>query len=286
MRLSSTHQNEFGETQGIALFPYFGTEITVICRKGVSPEYTEKCLKYLEEVDEELILQICKYAEFFLKDTLENTSVGDLEDGEAFPYDNLLDLLQYFRFDTLYIDKPPQDIAESPEVHVLNLSGGCEWREDDGIQCLVKDGEVLYLGDFYVLNIWQNNYSENYYGNYVLYESLCERRKKWPKLTAEDVKGIEIGRTQRFFDHWNTRNPRMTHKLKTFADALALKENLDFKGAIEALEDSYLYQLMNEYPQLLEESIDFWYECFCIEKEKDPGALMQYICENIEWDMF
>lgn len=285
MRLSSTHQNEFGEIEGTALFPYFGTEITVVCRKGVSFEYAEKCLKYLEAVDKELILQICKYAEFFLKDTLENTSVGELGESEAFPYDDLLDLLQYFSFDTLYIDEPPRDIAGSSEINVLNLSGGCAWR-DDGIQCLVKNGEVLYLGDFYVLDIWQNNYSENCYGNYVLYESLCERRKKWPKLTAEDVKGIDIGRTQRFFDHWNNRNSRMTHKLKTFADTIALKEKLDFKEAVEALEDSYLYQLMNEYSQLLEESIDFLYECFCIEKEKDPGALMQYICENIEWDMF
>lgn len=52
-----------------------------------------KCLKYLGEVDDTLILQICKYAEFFLKDTLENTSVGEPEDGEAFSCFNPLDLL-------------------------------------------------------------------------------------------------------------------------------------------------------------------------------------------------
>lgn len=285
MRLRNTYKNEFNEIEGITFFPYFDKEITVVCRKGVTPEYAEKCLKYLEEVDDALILQICKYAEFFLKDTLENTSVGELEDGEAFPYDNPLDLLRYFSFNTLYIDEPPESIAESSEMNVLNLSGSCDWREDDGIQCLVKDGEVLYLGGFEVLNVWCD-YSENYYGNYVLYESLCEKRKKWPKLTAEDVKGIDVGRTQRFFDYWNTRAPRMTYRLKTFIDILSLQETLDFKGAVEALEDSYLYQLMKEYPQLLEESIDFWYECFCIEKEKDIGELMAYICENVEWDMF
>lgn len=46
MRLSSTHQNEFGEIEGTALFPYFGTEITVVCRKGVSFEYAEFFLRY------------------------------------------------------------------------------------------------------------------------------------------------------------------------------------------------------------------------------------------------
>lgn len=285
MRLRNIYKNEFNEIEGIAFFPYFDKEITVVCRKGVTPEYAEKCLKYLEEVDDALIFQICKYAEFFLKDTLENTSVGELEDGEAFPYDNPLDLLRYFSFCTLYIDEPPESIAESSEINVLNLSGSCDWREDDGIQCLVKNEEVLYLGDFEVLNVW-HDYSENYYGNYVLYESLCEKRKTWRKLTTEEAREINVGRTQSFFDYWNARDHLKTHKLKNFVDTLALNENLDFKGAIEVLEDSYLYQLMKEYPLLLEESIDFWYECFCIEKEKDTGELMAYICENVQWDMF
>lgn len=76
MRLRNGYKNEFGDMEGTAFFPYFNKDITVICRDGVSAEYVEKCLKYLEEVDETLILQICKYAEFFLKDKLENTSIG------------------------------------------------------------------------------------------------------------------------------------------------------------------------------------------------------------------
>lgn len=263
MRLKNTYLNECNEIEGIAFFPYFKKEITVVCCKGVTPEY----------------------AEFFLKDTLENTSVGELEDGEAFSYVNPLDLLQYFSFNTLYIDEPPEFIDQSSEINVLNLSGSCDWREDDGIQCLVKNGEVLYLGDFEVLNVW-SDHSKNYYGNYVLYENLCEKRRTWRKLTVEEAREIDVGRTQRFFDHWNAKDRLKTHKLKKFVDILASKEKLDFKNAIEVLEDSYMYQLMNEYPQLLEESIDFWYECFCIEKEKDIGELMAYICENIQWDMF
>ncbi len=78
MLLKNSYKNEFGETEGTAFFPYFNKEITVICRKGVSPEYAQKCLKYLAEIDEGFILQICKCAEFYLKDTLENTSIGEL----------------------------------------------------------------------------------------------------------------------------------------------------------------------------------------------------------------
>ena len=78
--------------EGTAFFPYLNKDITVVCRKGVSCEYTEKCLEYLEEMADALMLQICKYAESFLKDTLENTSVGELGDEETFPYDSLMDL--------------------------------------------------------------------------------------------------------------------------------------------------------------------------------------------------
>ncbi len=98
----------------------------------------EKCLKYLEEVDEDLILQICKYAEFYCKNT----------------------------FETLYIDEPPAS-AEGP-CKVLNLSGGCDWEEDEGIQCLVKNGEVIFLGGFNAWSVWRD-YSRDYIGNYVLY---------------------------------------------------------------------------------------------------------------------
>lgn len=134
----NSYKNEFNEIEGTAFFPYFHKEITVICRVGVSFKYVEKCLKYLEEVDEKLILQICKYAEFYLKDILENTSIGELYYGgeEAFPHESLLALLKYFDFEILYIEEPPASIADSFEV--LNLYGDCDWREDEGIPRAVR----------------------------------------------------------------------------------------------------------------------------------------------------
>lgn len=43
---------------------------------------------------------------------------------------------------------------------------------------------------------------------------------------------------------------------------------------------------MKEYPELLEESIDLWYECYCIEKEKDVGELVMHISKNCQWNLF
>lgn len=284
MRLRNSFINEFDQMEGTAFFPYLNKDITVICRKGVSSEYTEKCLEYLEEVDDVLMLQICKYAEVFLKATLENTSVGDLGDEEAFPYDDLPDLLQYISFETLYIEEPPESIKDASEAKVLNLTGGCEWWEDEGLQCLVRDGEVIYLGYFEDLSVW-GDYSEMYIGNYVLYESYRERLLEYKKNIAVKT-GDGQTRTQSFYDHWNEKGSLIRQKVTDLVNHISAKESISFGEAVVALEDTYFYQLMNEYPQILEENNDFWYECYRVEKETDAGELMRYICENCEWDLF
>ncbi|MDE7478439.1 MAG: hypothetical protein K2M91_10900 [Lachnospiraceae bacterium] len=281
MLLKNRYKNEYNEIEGTAFFPFFNKDITVKCRKGVSLEYAEKCLHYLEKVDEKLILQICKYAEFYLKDTLENTSIGELyyDEKEPFPHDDLLDLLQYFQFEILYIEEPPAPFADSFEV--LNLYGGCDWQEYEGIQCLVKNGEVIFLGGYNSWSVW-NDYSKDYIGNYVLYE----RRDELRKMAAEKTEQENYWRYRRFA-RWRSKGLSAVHKLENFSDVvLASKENVDPKEATKILEDTYLFQMMNEYPKLLEESIDFWYECYCIEKEKDIGELVMYISENCQWNLF
>lgn len=284
MRLHDTFINEFGQTEGTAFFPYLDNDITVICQKGVSPEYAEKCLGYLEEMDDALMLQICRYAELFLKDTLENTSVGELGDEEAFPYDDLPGLLQYISFETLYIEEPPESMEDAPEIKVLNLTGGCDWWEDEGLQCLMRDGEVIYLGYFADLSVW-GDYSEMYIGNYVLYESY---RKRLLEYKRNMVVKTDDGQTraQKFSDHWNEEGFPFRHKIIDFVNRIAAKEGISFGEADLILVDTYFYQLMDEYPQILEESLDFWYQCYCVEKETDAGELMRYLCENCEWDLF
>jgi len=282
MRLKNIFTNEFGQTEGTAYFPYFDRDITVICREGVPLEYAESCLAYLEEVDETLILQICKYAEYFLKDTLENTSVGELDDEESFPYEKPLDLLQYMSFETLYIEKPSESIENSDQIKALNLSGGCDWWEDEGLQCLVRDGRVIYLGYFGDLSVW-GDYSRMRIGNYVLYESHRESLQK-PENKAPQLSETHM-QTQQFYDYWNGKGHQVTQKINHLRDRIAAREQISPGEAIRVLETTYLYELMKEYPQLLEESVDFWFECYCIEKETDMGEMVCHICENCEWDM-
>ncbi len=286
MRFKNSFKDEFGRTEGTAFFPYFNKEITVICKEELPSEYIERQLGYLEQVDEALMLQICKYAEFWLKDVLENTSAGEGPEGEeAFPYDSPLDLLQYFGIHTLYIENPPESIPGSDEMSVLNLSGYCDWWEDEGLQCLVRDGKVIYLGYFEDASVWAD-YSRIEVGNYVHYEALRERLEKAKKpVIAEDWKPSEA---QLFHNKWSGHEAgsRLSSKMMKFIQYISQKENVSVGEAIIILEGLCLYQIMNDYPQFLEESFDFWCECYCVEKESDAGELMRYICENGEQDLF
>ena len=280
MLLKNSCRNEYGEIEGTAFFPYFHKDINVVCRKGTSIEYTEKCLEYLQKADERLILQICKYAEYYLKDVVQTTSIGELYyyDEEPFPHDKLLELLQYFSFEILYIEEPPEAAYDSSEV--LNLYGGCDWEEDHGIQCLVRNGKVIFLGGYNNLSIWED-YDEEYFFNYVFYEKRDEFWKMAANKAAED--NWQIKR----FVRWRSKGLLAAHKLENFTDTILVsKENVTPKEATKIFENTYFFQLMHEYPKLLEESMDFWLECYCIEKEEDIGELVRFICENCEWNMF
>ena len=133
--------DEFDRMTGYAEFPYFHKQIEVVCEEGVTAEYAARSIRWLAEVDEALVREICQYALYYLQDELESTSKGELLDEEIQHIQEPLEILRYMEFSGLDIKLPNE-----PEIPVLNLSGGCDWQEDEGLQCLIKNGHVVYMG--------------------------------------------------------------------------------------------------------------------------------------------
>ena len=52
------------------------------------------------------------------------------------------------------------------KVRVLNLIGWCDWDEENGIEWLIKEDEVVYVGANDWVNIWYSPYEDNLF-NYV-----------------------------------------------------------------------------------------------------------------------
>ncbi len=266
--LQDVHQDEFGRTAGMALFPCFQREIEIFCDSGVSPEYVQKSLEWLREVDGKLMEKICKYASYYLQDELENTSVGELMDEGAQHLESPMDVLNYMEFSFLNIEMP-----ENPNLPVLNLGGGCDWREE-GLQCLIVDWKVVYLGSWNDYSVWWTHYldDDQYLSNYVLYERRAELQAK----VAERLKQ----EPPEPFPHLEIPMNAPIRKFVEFD--LALMEKCTSKEAWTKIENMLLFEFMKDYPKLLEESFDFLYCCYCIERDRGPGDMAQHLAENTD----
>lgn len=167
--------DESGRVTGYAEFPYFHKQIEVTCDEGVTAEYVAQSIRWLAEVDEALVREICQYALYYLQDELESTSKGELQGQDIQHIQEPLEVLLYMEFDSLDIKIPKE-----PEIPVLNLSGGCDWQEDEGLQCLIKNGRVVCMGSWNDEDVWDERLlnDDKYLSNYVLYPKREELRQK------------------------------------------------------------------------------------------------------------
>lgn len=272
MGIKDVREDEFGGMVGTAWFPYFGKEIEVRYDQEVPLEYVEKSILYLSSVDDRLMLEISKYALFFLQDLLENTSVGELLSEELLHIEHPLEVLKYMDFSFLTIDMP-QDV----NIPTLNLGGGCDWAESEGLQCLIRNDEVIYLGMWNDWSVWYDSYSDDYLGNYTLYEkreSLQSIEKEKEEIDEEISCRPQL------------QSPMILNIWIFVEQFLTAKENCSIKEAWALMEKTYLLQWMQEYPDLVKESKDFLYQCFSTEREKGAGELALLISENCDWNMF
>ncbi len=262
-------EDEFGNMCGFAPFPYFQRNIEVTCEDGVTPEYAAKSLQWLAQVDEALIREICQYACYYLQDTLECTSVGELLDEEIQHIQDPMEILRYMDLGMLHISEPLD-----PGIPVLNLSGGCDWREDEGLQCLIREGRTVYLGSWSDLDIWRSPClgEENYLFNYIYYPRRDELRARTAERLAEHpvkvIPHLEIP---------------MSSPLRHFIEGpFARLEGCSEEEAWARIENTLLFEFLQEYPRLMEESDLFRHRCFCMERDQGPGEMAQYLAEHCD----
>ncbi len=262
-------EDEFGNMCGFAPFPYFQRNIEVTCEDGVTPEYAAKSLQWLAQVDEALIREICQYACYYLQDTLERTSVGELLDEEIQHIQDPMEILRYMDLGMLHISEPLD-----PGIPVLNLSGGCDWREDEGLQCLIREGRTVYLGSWSDLDIWRSPClgEENYLFNYIYYPRRDELRARTAERLAEHpvkvIPHLEIP---------------MSSPLRHFIEGpFARLDGCSEEEAWARIENTLLFEFLQEYPRLMEESDLFRHRCFCMERDQGPGEMAQYLAEHCD----
>ena len=127
-----------------------GDEIEIyVPHENVSGEYINKCVRHLKNLPEDTLSTICeaakRYCLFFIELCMD--AAGERFDPADFPPVDkdtpAGEMYKYFNISTVEFEVP-----ENADIPALNLSGGCEWEPEHGIQICILGDKLVYLGGF------------------------------------------------------------------------------------------------------------------------------------------
>ena len=118
------------------------TEIDVDLYGDVPIEYAEKCVEAMNSMSEDLVDAICRAAKQYCLEYLD--AVGGAELNEI----NL----------TIPVNEntPPREMLK------YQLSGNCDWEEEHGIEIVILDDRLVYLGEFTDESPWTDHSEESW----------------------------------------------------------------------------------------------------------------------------
>ena len=150
-------ENQVGFMEGTFFSELFGYDITVWYEKDIPLAYIEKNIEYFNNLDQEIVLNICsalkRYYEFYqdeYPDVCEECEYihGDvLKNYEVDPKS----ILECIHLGTYEFNKCK---TEDEDIPVLNLGGDCDWTGDSGVRIAAKNNQLLFVGSWCNLNLW------------------------------------------------------------------------------------------------------------------------------------
>lgn len=123
--------------EGEVLLPLFGKFVRFSSDDADGIDYVEQCAAYVNNLDERLIQALCEASIRYCNDFLDVTGQ------EPMKFDTPRDVLRRVSPNMLII--PDEEIPGTPVFHMeLN----CEWEIEHGMEWIVRDSRVLYVGAF------------------------------------------------------------------------------------------------------------------------------------------
>ncbi len=144
-------------------------EIDVDVYDDVSLDYVEKCAESMNSMPDTLVDAICRAAKKYCLDFLD--AIGGAEENDielTVPVDENtqpIEMLKCFDAGTLLVD-PPMD----PSKAGYHLSGNCDWEEEHGIEIVILDDKLVYLGEFSDESPWIDHSNQSWNSAAGIYE--------------------------------------------------------------------------------------------------------------------
>ncbi|OPH62188.1 hypothetical protein BC351_00865 [Paenibacillus ferrarius] len=151
--MKNIRNTEYGLV-GEMYFSLFDRNIEVSIDDELMIEYANICAEYLNSLNDEVINQFClaaiRYCNEFLSD------IGEDEIG----FNKPSDVLTLIKPKSLTVPDPQNGLEP-----VIDMELDCEWEEEHGMELIIRNDTVLYVGAYYGENPWgdyTNKKSWNY----------------------------------------------------------------------------------------------------------------------------
>lgn len=135
--ITDIKKTDLYNVEGKCTFLLFNQEIDVYVEDGSSIAYAETCVQYLNTMPNELITQLCEASLRYANDF--NEAVGD----EPLIVKKPTDILQHISPGSVIIPEP-----ENENQPAFSLSLSCSWEEEHGLEWVIRDGKLMYVGAF------------------------------------------------------------------------------------------------------------------------------------------
>ncbi|MDP7017186.1 MAG: hypothetical protein QGG36_15380 [Pirellulaceae bacterium] len=123
--------------EGVVDTLLFATEVGVFIEEGASVDYAQKCADYFNSLPDHVIASLCAAAIRYCNEALD--AVGE----PLMEFRSDRDVLNIVYPSVLMV--PPGNHESAPVIHMeLN----CDWEEEHGMEWIIRDDEVLYVGQF------------------------------------------------------------------------------------------------------------------------------------------
>lgn len=137
MNIIKKIQGNDEEIEGKVHFDLFAKDIDVMIEDPDCEEYAEKCAKYLNELNDDLIIHLCKSSIKYCNDFLE--AIGEAKK----TFQNPRDVLPLIHPILLIV--PGLSSENDPVIH---LELNCDWEVEHGMEWIIRNDKVLYVGAF------------------------------------------------------------------------------------------------------------------------------------------
>ena len=134
---------------------------------GADIEYAEKCADYFNNMSEDMI------------DGLKKYTLRYCEDFRRFFDEESPDVPENVTADEIFSYVSPQVLIitapKKPDKIAFSVEFTCRWEREHGMEWVIRDGKILYVGDFQSVSPWYKTYVyEKNPMNYVFREHCMD----------------------------------------------------------------------------------------------------------------